>query len=325
MLYREIAEGVSMPMLGFGTFLTAGTDCERAVAEAYGNEAEVGSGVRASGVDRGELFLITKVNFKSYGRAREAVEASLRKLGTDCLDFVLPHWPFADYYAAWRALEALRAEGKVRAIGVSNFEPDRLLDLIAYNAEKPAVNQIETHLYCQRRREHAWEEKYGVRHMAYAPLGQGKVNAMFTEPAVREIAERYGKTPAQVLPRRSVQDGVAVIPKSVHPERIRENMDIFDFALTAEEMAALAALDKAEALIGNPAALELVEMARQWKERDRKRGKARNGLIPLQRLEWIASPLISGALYHAPGRASRGLPQGAGKVPSGGIRGAGGA
>ena len=161
-------------------------------------------------------------------------------------------------------MEALRAEGKVRAIGVSNFEPDRLLDLIAYNAEKPAVNQIETHLYCQRRREHAWEEKYGVRHMAYAPLGQGKANAMFAEPAVREIAARYGKTPAQVLLRRSVQDGVAVIHKSVHPERIRENMDIFDFALTAEEMAALAALDRAEALIGNPAAPELVEMARQW-------------------------------------------------------------
>ena len=277
MLYQEIAEGVSMPMLGFGTFLTAGTDCERAVAEAiragyrmidtaeaYGNEAEVGSGVKASGADRGELFLVTKVNFKSYGRARETVEASLRKLGTDYLDLVLLHWPFADYYAAWRALEALRAEGKVRAIGVSNFEPDRLLDLIAYNAEKPAVNQIETHLYCQRRREHAWEEKYGVRHMAYAPLGQGKANAMFAEPAVREIAARYGKTPAQVLLRRSVQDGVAVIHKSVHPERIRENMDIFDFALTAEEMAALAALDRAEARIGNPAAPELVEMARQW-------------------------------------------------------------
>ena len=230
MLYQEIAEGVSMPMLGFGTFLTAGTDCERAVAEAiragyrmidtaeaYGNEAEVGSGVKASGAGRGELFLVTKVNFKSYGRARETVEASLRKLGTDYLDLVLLHWPFADYYAtsgslysssdkrlhwpfadyyaAWRALEALRAEGKVRAIGVSNFEPDRLLDLIAYNAEKPAVNQIETHLYCQRWREHAWEEKYGVRHMAYAPLGQGKANAMFAEPAVREIAARYGKTP----------------------------------------------------------------------------------------------------------------------------------
>ena len=160
MLYQEIAEGVSVPMLGFGTFLTAGTDCERAVAEAiragyrmidtaeaYGNEAEVGSGVRASGVDRGELFLITKVNFKSYGRAREAVEASLRKLGTDCLDFVLPHWPFADYYAAWRALEALRAEGKVRAIGVSNFEPDRLLDLIAYNAEKPAKEKAHQKLH----------------------------------------------------------------------------------------------------------------------------------------------------------------------------------
>ena len=277
MEYLTLNNGVQMPLVGFGTFMLSGETCTKSVAaaiesgyrmidtaEASGNEKEVGAGIKASGMDRKELFLVTKVNFKSYENAEQTVLQSLENLQTDYIDLLLLHWPFANYYAAWRSLEKLYTEGKVRAIGVSNFEPDRLLDLIAYNAEKPAVNQIETHLYCQRRREHAWEEKYGVRHMAYAPLGQGKANAMFAEPAVREIAARYGKTPAQVLLRRSVQDGVAVIPKSVHPERIRENMDIFDFALTAEEMAALAALDRAEALIGNPAAPELVEMARQW-------------------------------------------------------------
>ena len=224
----------------------------------------MGAGIRASGIDRRELFLVTKVNFKSYEHAEQTVMQSLENLGTDYLDLLLLHWPFANYYGAWRALEKLYEAGKVRAIGVSNFEPDQLLDLIAYNKVAPAVDQIETNLYCQRSAERGWMDKKQVAHMAYAPLGQGKANAMFAEPAVREIAARYGKTPAQVLLRRSVQDGVAVIPKSVHPERIRENMDIFDFALTAEEMAALAALDRAEALIGNPAAPELVEMARQW-------------------------------------------------------------
>lgn len=277
MLYQQIADGVSMPLLGFGTFLTAGDDCARSVAEAiragyrlidtaeaYGNEEAVGNGIQTSGIDRSELFLVTKVNFKSYARARESVENSLQRLGADYLDLVLLHWPFADYYAAWRALEALRAEGNIRAIGVSNFEPDRLIDLIAYTDEKPAVNQIETHLYCQRQSEHAWERKYGVAHMAYAPLGQGHANEMFAEPAVQEIAAKYGKTPAQVLLRRTVQDGVTVIPKSVHAARIAENIDIFDFALTEDEMAALRRLDKAAPMIGRPETPELVEMSMQW-------------------------------------------------------------
>ena len=177
MLYQEIAQGVSMPLLGFGTFLNTGNDCERSVAEAicagyrlidtaeaYGNEQQVGYGIKAGGVDRSRLFLVTKVNFKSYAHTRATVENSLKQLGTDYLDLVLLHWPFADYYTAWRELENLRGEGKVRAIGVSNFEPDRLIDLIACNRVKPAVNQIETHLYFQRQTEHVWEKKYGVAH-----------------------------------------------------------------------------------------------------------------------------------------------------------------
>ncbi len=277
MIYQKIADGVDIPMVGFGTFLTAGADCERSVAEAihtgyrlidtaeaYGNEKEVGNGIRQSGIDRRELFLVTKVNYKSYGHTRETVESSLRLLGTDYLDLVLLHWPFADYYTAWRELAKLNKEGIIRAVGVSNFEPDRLIDLIAYTDVKPAVNQIETHLYCQRQSEHSWEKKYGVAHMAYAPLGQGKANAMYSEAEVVKLAEKYGKTPAQILLRRSIQDGVTVIPKSVHPERIAENINVFDFELTSEEMAALRSLDKAVPMIGNPEKPELVEMSLTW-------------------------------------------------------------
>ena len=269
--------GVKMPQVGFGTFLLQGEDCKNTVreavsagyrmidtAEAYGNEDAVGDGIKESGIDREELFLVTKVNFKSYEHTRETVKNSLRLLGTDYLDLVLLHWPFANYYAAWRNLEPLYEEGIIRAIGVSNFEPDRLIDLIAYNKVKPTVNQIETHLYCQRTAEHEWEEKYGVAHMAYAPLGQGRTNEMFSEPIVVSLAEKYGKTPAQILLRRTVQDGVAVIPKSSHPERIAENLGILDFALTAEEMTALQTLDKESPMIGNSEKPELVEMAMKW-------------------------------------------------------------
>ena len=260
MLYQEIAEGVSMPMLGFGTFLTAGTDCERAVAEAiragyrmidtaeaYGNEAEVGSGVKASGADRGELFLVTKVNFKSYGRARETVEASLRKLGTDYLDLVLLHWPFADYYAAWRALEALRAEGKVRAIGVSNFGPDRYLDIQHFAEVKPAVNQIETHVFQQQKVAREYLAKYGCQVESWGPFAEGRKD-MFTNPVLTAIGEKYGKTAAQTALRFLLQSGVVVIPKSVHRERMRQNFEVFDFTLTAEDMAAIEALDGGESL-----------------------------------------------------------------------------
>lgn len=277
MLYQEIAKGVSMPMLGFGTFMNTGNDCENSVAEAvrngyrlidtaeaYGNEEQVENGIKASGIDRKELFIVTKVNFKSYEHTRETVENSLRLLKTDYLDLVLLHWPFANYYKAWHELEKLYSEGKIRAIGTSNFEPDRLVDLIAYNEIKPAANQIETHLYCQRREEHKWESRYGVAHMGYAPLGQGHANEMFAEPLVLELAEKYGKTSAQILLRRLIQDGVTVIPKSVHTERIGENINIFDFELTAEELSALRSLDKASAMIGNSEKPELVEMSMKW-------------------------------------------------------------
>lgn len=277
MEYLTFNNGVQMPLVGFGTFLLGGETCKNAVkaaleagyrmidtAEAYGNEKEVGEAILQSGIDRRELFLVTKVNFKSYENAEQAVLQSLTNLQTDYIDLLLLHWPFANYYAAWRTLEKLYAEGKVRAIGVSNFEPDQLLDLIAYNKVVPAVNQIETNLYCQRTAERSWMDKKQVAHMAYAPLGQGGRNEMFAEPAVLALAEKYGKTPAQVLLRFLTQKGVAVIPRSTQPEHIRENLALFDFALTAEETAQLSSLDKKAPLIGKPETPELVEFSLTW-------------------------------------------------------------
>ena len=188
---------------------------------------------------------------EAYGNTRKTVEASLEKLKTGYLNLVLLHWPFGNYYAAWRELEKLYREGKIRAIGVSNFTPDRLIDLIEFNQVTPAVNQIETHLLCQRRAEHEWLEKYHVRHMAYAPLGQGRKNEMFENPVLTEIGAKYGKTAAQTALRFLTQEGVIVIPKSTHKERMAENFNIFDFELSKEDMEILKNLDKGESLFVN--------------------------------------------------------------------------
>lgn len=277
MEYLTLNNGVQMPLVGFGTFMLGGDTCTEAVAaaiengyrmidtaEAYGNEKAVGEGIKKSGIDRKELFLVTKVNFKSYENAEQTVMQSLANLQTDYIDLLLLHWPFANYYAAWRVLEKLYAEGKVRAIGVSNFEPDQLLDLIAYNKIVPAVNQIETNLYCQRTTVRGWMDKKQVAHMAYAPLGQGNRNEMFGEPTVITLAEKYGKAPAQILLRFLTQKGIVVIPRSTKPEHIKENFALFDFTLTNEEMAQLSALDKKEPLIGKPETPELVEFSLTW-------------------------------------------------------------
>lgn len=268
---------IQMPMLGFDTFLMGGAECEESVltalrsgyrmldtAEAYGNEEAVGNGIVKSGIPREELFIVTKVNFRSYENTRETVEASLKKLKTSYLDLVLLHWPFGNYYAAWRELEKLYKEEKIRAIGVSNFAPDRLIDLIEFNEITPAVNQIETHLLCQRRTEHSWMEKYHVRHMAYAPLGQGRKNEMFENPVLVEIAKAHGKTAAQIALRFLMQSGVVIIPKSVHEERIKENFDRFDFELSGDEMDRIAKMDAAAPMIGNPEDPAMVEAAMKW-------------------------------------------------------------
>ena len=224
----------------------------------------MGDGIKRSGIYRRELFVVTKVNFKSYENAEKAVTQSLANLQTDYIDLLLLHWSFANYYAAWRVLEKLYAEGTVRAIGVSNFEPDRLLDLIAYNKVIPAVDQIETNLYCQRGSERGWMDKKQVAHMAFAPLGQGCRNEMYREPAVLALAEKYGKTPAQVLLRFLTQKGITVIPRSTKPEHIKENFDLFGFTLTGDEMTRLTALDRKEPLIGRSETPELVEFSLTW-------------------------------------------------------------
>ncbi len=276
----KLNNGIEMPVIGFGTFLIKeGKDCEEAVlkalkagyrmidtAEAYGNEKSVGNAIKKSGIPRNEIFITTKINFNHYEAvdARKAIENSLMNLQTDYIDLVLLHWGFGNYYSAWRVLEEYYEKGIIKAIGVSNFEPDRLIDLINFNKVNPVVNQIETHLYCQRDSVHNWENKYKVAHEAYAPLGQGRANEMFNEPIVIELSKKYGKTPAQILLRFQIQKGVIIIPKSVHDDRIKENIDIFDFSLNEEEMNALSKLDRNEPMIGKPEAPEFTETAMGW-------------------------------------------------------------
>ena len=284
MITKRLNNGVEMPMLGFGTYQVTNPDeCKNSVltairagyrlidtAVAYGNEEAVGAGIKAA-IDEGivkreELFITTKMWFRAFETedCRNAMEESLKKLGLSYIDMVLLHWPYGNVYAAWRVLEEYYEAGKIKAIGVSNMEADRLIDLITFNKVKPALNQIETHLYCQRQEEKEWLQKYEVAHQAYAPLGQGHANEMFEETAVKDLAAKYGKTPAQVLLRFLVQSDVAVIPKSVHEERIKENINIFDFELTADEMDTLKALDKKAPMIGNPENPDKVEFAMTW-------------------------------------------------------------
>ena len=277
MEFITLNNGIEMPILGYGTFLSNGDECEQSVckaiqagyrlidtAEAYGNEVQVGKGIRLSGIDRKELFIVTKVNFKSYENTREPVLNSLKTLNTDYLDLVLLHWPFGNYYQAWRELEQLYKEKKIRAIGVSNFDPDRLVDLIHFNEVVPAINQIETNVFCQRQAEHEWLEKYHVKHMAYAPLGQGQRNEMFSNAVIVELAEKYQKTPAQIMLRFLTQQNIIAIPKSTNELRIQENIDVFNFTLSNEEQNVLRGLDQKKAMIGTPENPDFVESAMKW-------------------------------------------------------------
>lgn len=257
MQYVTLANGVKMPQLGYGVYQVTKEECKRCVldalevgyraidtAQSYFNEAEVGDALQESGIDRKEIFLTTKVWIEHYGyeQAKESVLKSLEKLKTDYLDLVLLHQPFADYYGAYRALEDLYEEGKLRAIGVSNFYPDRLVDLASFARIKPMVNQIETHPLNQQIEAHQWLKKYDVIHEAWAPFGEGRGN-MFTNPVLQEIGDKYNKTVAQVILRWQLQRGIVVIPKSTHKERMAQNLDVFDFTLSDEDMQNIAALD----------------------------------------------------------------------------------
>lgn len=258
MKYVTLNNGVQMPMLGYGVYQVTKDECERCVldalkvgyrsidtAQSYFNEEEVGNALIKSGIPREEIFLTTKVWIEHYGydECRASVLESLRKLKTDYLDLCLLHQPFSDVYGAYRALEDLMAEGKIRAIGISNFYVDRMVDIASFARVKPAVNQIEIHPHHQQNEQLEWANKYGIQLEAWAPFGEGR-GGMFELPELKAIGEKYGKTPAQVMLRWHIQRGIVVIPKSTHIERMEENFNIFDFELTAEDMETIASLDK---------------------------------------------------------------------------------
>lgn len=254
----KLSNGVSIPMEGFGVFQIPGAECERVVRDAidagyrlidtassYQNEEAVGRAVRNCGIPREELFITTKAYIQEMGyeNTMQAFERSLEKLGLDYLDLYLIHMPFGDYYGSWRAMEELYRQGKVRAIGVCNFLPDRLLDL-CYNADiKPQINQIERHPHYQRAEDLQIMDELEIQPEAWAPFAEG-LKGMFDETVLADIAAKYGKTPAQVILRWNVQQGVIVIPKTVHRERMEENRDIWDFELDAGDMEQIAGLDK---------------------------------------------------------------------------------
>ncbi|UGQ12344.1 aldo/keto reductase [Yinghuangia sp. ASG 101] len=249
--------GVEMPMLGFGVYQIPPDETERAVADAlaagyrlldtaaaYRNEDAVGRAIKSSGIPRGDLFVTTKLWVEDTGEenTRRAVDTSLRRLGLDHLDLYLIHQPYGDVYGSWRAMEALNRDGLLRAIGVSNFTPDRLVDLIDHNRVVPAVNQIETHPFFQRTADQRLMVERGVQIESWGPLAEGR-NNLFTDPLLREIADGHGKSVAQVVLRWLLQRRVVVIPKSVRPDRMAENFAVFDFTLTDAEMARIATLD----------------------------------------------------------------------------------
>lgn len=249
---------IEMPMEGFGVFQIPEEKCEEAVcgaieagyrlidtASSYQNEEAVGRAVKHSGIPREELFITTKayIHQMGYDKTKAAFEESLKKLGTSYLDLYLIHMPFGDYYGAWRAMEELYKAGKIRAIGVCNFLPDRLLDLCSNVEITPQINQIERHPHCQRKEDLEIMKELGVQPQAWAPFAEG-LKGMFQEPVLTTIAKKYGKTAAQVILRWNIQQGIIVIPKSVHRERMEENLNIWDFKLDDEDMKQIDTLDK---------------------------------------------------------------------------------
>jgi len=257
-----LSNGVEMPMLGFGVFQIGPDETEQAVIDALGtgyrsldtarsylNEEAVGNAIKASDVPRDELFITTKLWIEDQGeeKAKRSFETSLRRLGLDYVDLYLIHQPFGDYYGSWRAMEELNRQGLARAIGVSNFYPDRLVDLIDHNDVAPMVDQIECHPFFQRSAEQQLMRERGVQIESWGPFAEGR-NNLFTDPTLTEIGASHGKSVAQVVLRWLTQRGVVVVQKSVRPERMRENIEVFDFELTDDEMTRIGTMDRGESL-----------------------------------------------------------------------------
>ena len=274
MEYVKLNNGVEMPILNFGVYQIPQAETKEAVlnaikvgyrgidtAQSYFNEKEVGDAIKECGLPREELFITTKVWIDNYGydKCKKSIEESLEKLQTDYIDLVLLHQPFSDYYGAYRALEDLYAEGKIKAIGVSNFYADRLADICLFERKViPAVNQIETNPINARYKDQEVAEKYGTHIMAWAPFGEGK-NNMFTNPTLVEIGNKYNKSAAQVILRCLIQRGVIIACKSTHLERIQQNFEVFDFELTNEDMEAIKGLDTGDSLFFNHQDPNMVE------------------------------------------------------------------
>ena len=263
-----------MPILGYGVFQVSKEECERCVLDAlkvgyrsidtaqkYENEEEVGNAIKKSGIPREEIFITTKVWIDRYGydECRKSVEESLKKLQTTYIDLCLLHQPFSDVFGAYRALEDLYEEGKIRAIGISNFYVNRMIDVAYFARIKPMVNQIEIHPHHQQTDVLPWHEKYGVQVEAWGPFGEGR-GGMFELPELKAIGEKYGKTVAQVILRWHIQRKIVVIPKSTHIERMEENFNVFDFELTEEDIAVIEKLDKKQSSFFSHVDPNVVEM-----------------------------------------------------------------
>lgn len=279
MKYLKLNNGVMMPQIGYGVYQIAPDVCERHVAEAlsvgyrmidtaqaYHNEDGVGRAVADCGISRDEIFLVTKVWISNYGydKAKASIEESLSRLRTDYIDLILLHQPFCDRYGAYRALQDAYREGKVRAIGVANFYPDHFIDLAENMDIVPAVNQVETHVFCQQQKAQVIMQVYGTQIMSWGPFAEGR-NNLFGNTTLKEIAERHNKTVAQVALRWLLQRGVVIIPKTTHVERMKENYDIFDFVLSDDDMDLIATLDTGNSLFFDHHSAEAARMFMGWK------------------------------------------------------------
>ena len=275
----KLSNGVEMPQVGYGVYQVTPDECERCVsdalnvgyrmidtAQAYANEEGVGNAVKKSGIARDELFIVLKVWISNYGyeKAKASIDESLRKLQMEYIDLMLLHQPFCDRYGAYRALEEAYREGKLRAIGVSNFYPDHLIDLASNVDVKPMVNQVETHVFDQQVEAKKYMDELDCRIMSWGPLAEGR-NGFFTNELIGEIGKKYGKSIPQVALRWLLQRGVIIIPKSTHKERMAENLNIFDFELTADDMARIQTLDTGKSLFFDHHDAEVTKMFMGWR------------------------------------------------------------